>query len=95
MTEEQNKTEQTVVNINVKKSNGLGTAGFVIALIALFFGWVPILGWVLWVLGLIFSFIGVFKKPRGLSIAGLIISFIEIILLIFVFGSLLASGLQM
>ena len=56
MTEEvkssgQNYSGQTiVVNQQEKKSNGVGTAGFVLALIAVFLGWVPVLGWILWVL---------------------------------------------
>ena len=75
------------------KSNGIGVAGFVLALIAVFLGWIPILGWVLWFLGALLSFIGVFKQPRGLAIAGLIISFIGIILLLVVFGAL-AAGLS-
>jgi hypothetical protein len=79
-----------IVNQIEKKSNGTGTAGFVLALIALFLGWVPVLGWVLWLLGLILSFVGVFKEPKGLAIAGLVISLIGIILLIVVFGSLMA-----
>ena len=44
-----------IVNQPVPKSNGMGTAGFVLALLALFLGWVPVVGWILWVLGLIFS----------------------------------------
>ncbi len=88
---EQNHGGQTIiVNQVEKKSNGLGTAGFVLALIALLLGWVPFLGWVTWLLGLIFSFIGVFRTPKGLSIAGLVISLIGIILLLVVFGSLLS-----
>ncbi len=81
---------QTIVinQTEVKKSNGVGVAGFVMALIAIFLGWVPVLGWILWVLGLILSFVGLFKKPRGLAIAGLVISLIEIILLLFVFGAI-------
>ena len=70
------------------QSNGVGTAGFVLAIIAIFFGWVPFLGWILWALGLILSFAGVFKVPRGLAIAGLVISLIGIILLIAVFGAI-------
>lgn len=81
-----------IVNQVEKKSNGIGTAGFVLSLISLFLGWIPFLGWLLWLLGVIFSFIGVFKQPRGLAIAGLIISFIGIILLIFVFASLAILG---
>lgn len=83
---EQNNPKQTIVVNQVKReTNGIGTAGFVMALIALFFGWVPFFGWLLWVLGLVFSIIGMFKKPRGLAVAGLIISFIGIILLILLF----------
>ena len=65
-----------------KKKNGLGVAGFVLALLGLIFCWVPILDWILWLLGLIFSFIGVFKKPKGLAITGLIISAVVLIALI-------------
>lgn len=83
-----NSGQTIIINQEQKKSNGVGTAGFVLALIALFFGWIPILGWILWLVGMILSFIGVFKKPRGLSIAGLIISFIGVILIVFVFALL-------
>ncbi|MDR1716806.1 MAG: hypothetical protein LBS20_13290 [Prevotella sp.] len=74
-----------------KKSNSIGTAGFVLAIIALFLSWVPVLGWVLWVLGLIFSFVGVFRQPKGLSIAGLVISCIALIVLIVVVGAIAAA----
>jgi cytochrome c-type biogenesis protein CcmE len=63
-------------------SNGIGTAGFVLSLIALLLGWTPIVGWIIWFLGLFFSFLGVFKNPRGLAIAGLVISSIGLILLL-------------
>jgi hypothetical protein len=79
-------------NNGKQESNGIGTAGFVLALIGLFLGWIPILGWIVWLLGLIFSFIGVFKSPKGLSIAGLVISLIGIVLLIFVFGAAIAAA---
>ncbi|MDR1090313.1 MAG: hypothetical protein LBL79_04480 [Prevotella sp.] len=71
-----------------KKSNGIGTAGFVLAIIALFLSWVPVLGWILWILGLILSFVGVFRQPKGLSIAGLVISCIALIVLIIVVGAI-------
>lgn len=80
---------QTIIVNQVEgKSNGTGTAGFILAIIAIFLGWVPILGWILWLLGLILSFAGVFKQPKGLAIAGLIISLIDLILLIVVFGAI-------
>lgn len=88
----QNQTGQTIyIQQPQKKTNGIGTAGFVMAIIAIFLGWIPFLGWLIWLLGAIFSFVGVFKEPKGLSIAGLVISFIGIIFLILVFGALLGS----
>jgi len=66
----------------MSKSNGNGTAGLVFALLTIFFGWFPVLGWIMWFLGLLFSFIGVFKSPRGLAIAGLIISIIGLVYLL-------------
>jgi hypothetical protein len=95
MTELQNNGQgaqkQTIIINQQPKSNSVGTAGFVLALISLFLGWIPVLGWVLWVLGLLLSFVGIFKSPRGLAITGLILSFIDLILLIFVFAGLLVG----
>lgn len=60
------------------KSNGLGTAGFITSLLGLLLSWVPILGWILWLIGVLLSLIGVFKSPRGLAITGLILSLITL-----------------
>ncbi|MFC6289043.1 zinc ribbon domain-containing protein [Levilactobacillus angrenensis] len=65
-----------------QRSNGLGTAGFVLALISLFTSIIPIVDWVVWFLGALFSFIGLFRKPRGLAIAGFVISFIGVIIIL-------------
>ena len=55
-----------IINQQERRStNGLGTAGFILAL-----------------LGLIFSFVGIYRTPRGLAIAGLVISCIALIVLI-------------
>lgn len=81
-----------VVNVTTQqvlvKKNGLGTAGFVLALLAIFLGWVPVLGWIMWFLGALFSVIGLFRMPRGLAIAGTVISFIDLIVLVFVIGGI-------
>lgn len=60
------------------KSNGLGTAGFITSLLGLLLSWVPIPGWILWLVGALLSLIGVFKSPRGLAITGLILSLITL-----------------
>lgn len=74
-----------------KSNNGIGIAGFVLALIAIFIIWIPIFNFIVWFLGLIFSFIGIFKKPKGFAIAGLIISLLGIILMLFVFSAFVTA----
>ena len=49
------------------------------------------LGWIVWILGLILSGIGVTKTPRGLAIAGLAISLIGLIFLILLATFFVAS----
>ena len=73
-----------------RSSNGAGTAGFVLALISLFLSWMPGVGWVVWFLGFLLSFIGLFSAPRGLAVAGFIISIIDLIILLLFFGALAA-----
>lgn len=91
-TSEQSNTGQTIIiNQQETKSNGIGVAGFVLAIIALFLGWIPVLGWILWILGLILSIVGMTRKPKGLSIAGLVISLIGIILQLVIFSAIAAS----
>lgn len=85
---EENVQPQVVVV--EKKGNGMGTAGFVLALLGLIFCWVPVLDWILWLLGLIFSIVGMFKPKKGLAIAGLVISFIYIILVVAVLGAIMS-----
>ncbi len=86
----------TTVNVQapVVQKNGIGTAGFVLALIALFTFWVPILGWILWILGAILSLVGVFRAPKGLAIAGLVISFIDVIVLLLGMAACSAIGVS-
>ena len=89
----QNQPSSTTVIVNQtnqteKRSNGIGTAGFILALLGVIFSWIPILNWILWIIGLILSFVGVFKKPKGLAIAGLCLSLLGIILIIAVIGTI-------
>lgn len=80
----------TVVVQSGGGSNGFGTAGFVFALLAFFVCWVPVVDFIVWFLGALFSFIGLFKKPRGLAIAGFILSSIVIIVILTVIGGIAA-----
>ncbi|MDX8552330.1 hypothetical protein MK851_01655 [Tenacibaculum sp. 1B UA] len=86
----ENQSKTIIVNKKQKKRftakiNGVGIVGFILAVIGLFFGWFPFLGWLIWALGFIFSLVGIFKKPRGLAIAGLVISSFSFIWVAFLF----------
>lgn len=80
------KPQQTVI-AQQSKSNGVGTAGFVLALISLVLSWVPGVGWFVWFLGFLLSFIGMFESPRTLAVFGFFISIIDLIILIALFGT--------
>lgn len=93
--EQQDKPVTNVYVQNVVQSpqkNSLGTAGFVLSLVALLVGWVPVLGWIAWILGAIFSGIGIFRKPRGLAIAGVCISFFWLIIFALIVGVFMTAA---
>ncbi|WP_297729746.1 hypothetical protein [uncultured Porphyromonas sp.] len=93
--EQQDKPVTNVYVQNVVQSpqkNSLGTAGFVLSLVALLVGWVPVLGWIVWILGAIFSGIGIFRKPRGLAIAGVCISFFWLIIFALIVGVFMTAA---
>ncbi|HLS30357.1 MAG TPA: hypothetical protein VK021_05840 [Flavobacteriaceae bacterium] len=91
-TDQGSETRYVHINPAQPQNNTMGITGFILALVALFIGWIPILGWMVWVLGLIFSIVGLTKEPKGFAIAGLIISFLGIILLIILFMGILSLG---
>ena len=82
---------KTIVIQQVTKSNGMGVAGFVLALVSLIFCWVPHLSWLLGFFGLLLSVFGMFKRPRGLAIAGFLISVVDFILLVLFIGAFAAA----
>lgn len=88
----QGSTQNNIyVNTGGNGKNGMGIAGFVLALCAFLLCWIPVLNIILWLLGVIFSIIGVFRRPRGFAIAGLAISFIGIIISLIMGAAILAA----
>ena len=79
---------QQVVVTQVERSNGVGTAGFVIALICACLSWLPGVNVFLWFIGLLLSFFGMFKRPRGLAVIGFLISIFDIILIVAILGAI-------
>lgn len=73
--EECQVARQEVVIKHESSGNGCAASGFTLAIIGLFFGWVPVLGQLIWFLGAVLSFLGLFKSPRILAILGLVISY--------------------
>ncbi|MCG8508569.1 MAG: DUF4190 domain-containing protein [Rhodospirillales bacterium] len=60
-------TPQTQVVVQQQPSNGLGTAGFITSIV----GWVTC--GVLCPIGVLLSLLGLFREPRGMAIAGLVV----------------------
>lgn len=63
----------------VVEKNGLGVAGFVLSLVGLVLCWVPFANFILGGIGFILSLVGVFRRPKGLAIAGIIIASITLV----------------
>lgn len=88
--------KQTIVVIHEEpksSSNPLATTGMILAIVALFIGWLPIIGQITWLLGVIFSIIGLFSKPRTKGWIGLAFSFASLILIIVLISLLGLSAL--
>ena len=90
VTEQPQPQQQIIINQVTPPSNGVGTAGFILSLIGLILSWAPVAGWIIWFLGFLLSFIGMFKRPRGLAITGFLLSLIDLILLV-LFATVLAG----
>ncbi len=56
------------------RRNLIANIGFALSMLALVLGWIPMLGWVLWLGGLICSLIGLARQPRWSAVAGLVTS---------------------
>jgi len=81
-----------------KQSNGVAVAGLVFGILALILGWIPVLGWIFCIVGLICSIVGmvnVKKKNSGkapsiigliTSIVGIVVTLILTIAAVIVFG---------
>ena len=88
---------QTIVVQGAAPGNGLGVAGFVTGLLGLIFCWVPALGVLLAVLGVILGGVGIAtgkKKgaPTGLAIAGLVLGIIALIPAIVIMSAVASVG---
>lgn len=68
--------------------NAMALAGFVLSLIGLFLIWLPIVGVLCWLLGLIFVCIGLTRQKNNLAIAGLCVSALTLLIMIGLFLSL-------
>lgn len=73
-------------------TNGMAVAGFVLALSAWLLAWTLFMGFICWVLGCVFSAIGLHRHMnegrgrKGLAIAGMCLSFGGIAIAIVIFG---------
>lgn len=75
----------------------MAIAGLIMGIFALVLCWVPVVNWILGLLGLIFSIIGIAKKnggAKGAAIAGLILTILGAILSIAMFGAIMGTSMN-
>ena len=80
-----------------RKSSGMAIAGLIMGIFAIVLCWFPGVNWILGLLGLIFSIIGIAKKnggAKGAAIAGLILTILGVVLSVVVFGAILGTSLN-
>ncbi|WP_353989346.1 hypothetical protein ABVF11_06325 [Pediococcus argentinicus] len=80
-TDKQSVAQKMYEDKQLPQGNKMGMAGFILALISVFAGVIPILGWIIWLLGAIFSLVGVFRKPKGFAIAGIVLAVVALIVI--------------
>ena len=69
--------------VQKKETNGVAVAGLITSIVALICSPIPLLCWVLWIVGLILSCVGLSKKThKKLAVTGLLLSIIDFIVLI-------------
>ena len=69
--------------VQKKETNGVAIAGLITSIVALICSPIPLLCWVLWIVGLILSCVGLGKKThKKLAVTGLLLSIIDFIVLI-------------
>ena len=83
--EQEVKTEVVSAN-QIEQKNVIGLVGMIVAIVALVFSMVPVLGWILWFFGELFSVIGLFKKPRTCAVIGFILSLMGLVLTLLLGG---------
>ncbi|MDR1034019.1 MAG: hypothetical protein LBL41_04560 [Bifidobacteriaceae bacterium] len=74
----------TNIRVIYAEPNKLGIAGFILALIAVFIGAVPVIGWIIWMVGLILSIVGMSRTPKNFAVAGLVLSLVGIVIVLIV-----------
>lgn len=85
-----------------RNTNGLGTAGFILAILSIILSFCCFFPFAIFVcapaaallclLAFIFSFIGIFREPRGFAIAGFVLSLIGLIVML-IFSSAIITFL--
>ncbi|QQU03614.1 hypothetical protein [Myroides odoratus] len=70
------------------EKNPIGLTGFILSIVAIVLSWLPIIGWLCWLVGLVLSIVGLFRRPKGFAIAGLIISLIGFVIMFILLGLL-------
>ncbi len=73
--------------------NVVGLIGFIVAIVAASTSWIYIYGWIVWLVGLVLSIIGIFWRPRGFAYWGVIISIVGFFITFGVYSANLGANM--
>ena len=82
----------------MQQGNGMAVAGLVLGIIGFVLFWVPFLGWILALLGIIFGGLGIGKankiggKGKGMAIAGLVLGILGLLVGIVLFALAMSTA---
>ncbi len=82
------------------QTSGLAIASLIFGILSLIIGWIPVFGWLIFVLAIVLGFIALRKIKQdksltgsGLAIAGIVLGFISFVIFILFFGLIFAGSI--
>lgn len=91
-----NSNDENYSNSNTNKNSVKGLTGFILGLCSLIAWYIPLIGFPVTILGIIFSAFGINSNRKGMAIAGLILSIIFFVVTIInsISGAVIMSNLM-
>lgn len=80
-----------------QQGNGLAVTGMVLGIVGIVFFWLPIFGWILAILAIIFGGVGIARankgaSGKGMAVAGLVLGIVSIALYVIIVVAIVSNN---